>query len=51
MMVASILRHGMGNVYYIIVFAVVMLLGIIPLYLKKKNGISAEEATEQTVEE
>lgn len=50
MMIASILRHGMGNVYYIIVFAVIMLLGIIPLYLKKKNGISTEETTEQIAE-
>lgn len=49
MMIASVLRHGMGNVYYLIVFALIMLLGFIPLYLKKKNG-TCEQTDEQSTD-
>ena len=37
---ASIFKHGMDNVWYLIVFALIMLAGCLVLVRNKKNGIS-----------
>ena len=43
---ASILKHKMANVWYLIVFAAIMIVGALVLYLNKKKG-AASVNTEQ----
>jgi APA family basic amino acid/polyamine antiporter len=43
MVAASIFRHKMGNVWYLIVFAVVMAAGAVVYYLYNKKAPAAEE--------
>ena len=43
MVAASILRHGKANWYYLVVFACVMLAGIITMIVNKKRGVLPKE--------
>jgi APA family basic amino acid/polyamine antiporter len=43
MVVASIFRHGIANVWYLIVFAIFMGIGALVLYFNEKKGIKAED--------
>lgn len=47
MIAASIFRHGMDNVYYLIVFSVIMLLGIIPLVLNRRRQRRAADSVSE----
>jgi hypothetical protein len=43
MTAASILRHGMANLYYLVVFAVIMGVGFFFMKPKKKETTEAAE--------
>lgn len=53
MVAASIFRHGMANVWYLILFAAVMLVGVVMYFFiaKKQNGAQAEEESAQAEED
>ncbi len=44
MVTASIFRQGMANVWYLIVFAVIMAIGGVVLYLNEKKGVKSLDA-------
>ena len=50
MVAASIFRHKIGNVWYLIVFAVVMLVGAALFFYHRKNASANEPVTESTEE-
>jgi APA family basic amino acid/polyamine antiporter len=49
--VASILKHKMANVWYLIVFAIIMLAGFGVAYLNNKRKAKAAQVAENVTEE
>lgn len=50
MVAASIFRHKMGNVWYLIVFAAIMIIGAILYYFNGRNGKATEAEAEDKTE-
>ena len=43
MVAASVFRHGMGNVYYLIIFTLIMGAGMLTMYINKRRGVLPTE--------